>query len=153
MASTPVFGGNVKFLIPRAEMAAHQRGMLRNLYCGTGPALSDDAVRGAILLRANALAKGYSAVRPLLLDRLIEMLNAYIVPIVPSYGSVGASGDLIPSAYVASVLLGEGRVVYRGQEMRATDALARRRAHDHRRRVASAQHLALPEFTILSAAV
>jgi histidine ammonia-lyase len=57
--------------------------MLRHLYCGAGPALSTDVVRGAMLLRANALAKGYSAVRPIVLDRLIEVLNADIVPIVP----------------------------------------------------------------------
>src|ERR1700730_15964295 len=59
------FGGNVKFLIPSTEIAAHQRGMLRHLYCGTGLLLDADLVRGAILLRANALAKGFSAVGPI----------------------------------------------------------------------------------------
>jgi histidine ammonia-lyase len=77
------FGGNVKFLIPPSAIAVHQQGMLRHLYCGAGPALSTDVVRGAMLLRANALAKGCSAVRPIVLDRLIELLNADIVPIVP----------------------------------------------------------------------
>jgi phenylalanine ammonia-lyase len=118
------FGGNVKYLIPSVGVAEHQRRMLQHLYCGTGPMLSPDVVRGAMLLRVNALAKAFSAVRVVVLDRLVEVLNADIVPIVPTYGSVGASGDLIPSAYIASVLLGEGRVMYRGEEMGAAEALA-----------------------------
>src|ERR1700730_5760123 len=82
------FGGNVKYLIPSVGVAEHQRGMLQHLYCGTGPKLSPDVVRGAMLLRVNALAKGFSAVRLVVLDRLVEMLNSDIVPVVPTYGSV-----------------------------------------------------------------
>ena len=117
------FGGNVKFLIPSKQVVCHQQGMLRHLCCGTGPMLPSEAVRGAMLLRANALANGFSAVRPVIVDRLLQMLNADIVPLVPRYGSVGASGDLVPSAYIASGLLGEGTVASGGQELSVRRAL------------------------------
>jgi phenylalanine ammonia-lyase len=118
------FGGNVKFLIPVDEIDSLQRNLLNSLSCGTGPELPIPVVRGAIVLRANALSKGYSGVRPLVVDRLLALLNAGITPIVPRYGSVGASGDLVPSAYIARVLLGEGIVEHQGQRRPAAEALA-----------------------------
>jgi phenylalanine ammonia-lyase len=117
------YGGNVRFLIPHAEVNKHQENLLRFLCCGTGAPFPSDVVRGSILLRANALSKGYSAIRMSTLSRLAELLNSDIVPIVPRYGSVGASGDLIPSAYIARALLGEGMVWFQGQEMKASEAL------------------------------
>jgi phenylalanine ammonia-lyase len=117
------YGGNVRFLIPNAEINKHQENLLRFLCCGTGAAFPSDVVRGSILLRANALSKGYSAIRMSTLSILGELLNSDIVPIVPRYGSVGASGDLIPSAYIARALLGEGMVWFQGQEMKASEAL------------------------------
>jgi len=93
-------GGNVRFILPAKDLTAHQENIFHFLICGTGNPLPEDAVRAAILLRANALAKGYSAVRMVVIERLIDLLNHDITPIVPSYGSVGASGDLIPSAYI-----------------------------------------------------
>jgi phenylalanine ammonia-lyase len=118
-------GGNVRFILPAKHLAKHQENIFRFLLCGSGDPLPEDAVRAAILLRANALAKGYSAVRPVIIERLIELLNHGITPIVPTYGSVGASGDLIPSAYIGRVLLGQGDVVFKGQTMTAQKALAR----------------------------
>jgi phenylalanine ammonia-lyase len=118
-------GGNVRFILPAKDLAKHQENIFRFLICGSGDPLPSDAVRAAILLRANALAKGYSAVRPLVIERLIELLNHEITPIAPTYGSVGASGDLIPSAYIGRVLLGQGEVVFKGETMPAAKAFAK----------------------------
>ncbi len=117
------FGGNVRFLIPSKEVKRHQENIFEFLVCGTGPLLPEDAIRASILLRANALAKGYSGVRPIVIERLLDLLNHGMTPLVPRYGSVGASGDLIPSAYIGRTLLGQGEVFYRGQRMAASDAL------------------------------
>jgi phenylalanine ammonia-lyase len=117
------YGGNVKFLIPYTEINKHQENLLRFLSCGTGAPFPSDVIRGSILLRVNALSKGFSAIRMSTLSRLCDLLNLDIVPIVPRYGSVGASGDLIPSAYIARALLGEGMVWLEGREMKASEAL------------------------------
>jgi histidine ammonia-lyase len=77
-----------------------------------------------ILLRANSLAKGFSGVRPLLIDTLCEMLNRGVHPVIPSQGSVGASGDLAPLAHLALVLAGEGEALYQGKRLRGAEALA-----------------------------
>ena len=119
------FGANVKYFIPPSELNALQQNVLHSLCCGAGPELEEAIVRGAILLRANALSKGYSAVRPIVIERLVAFLNARISPIVPRYGSVGASGDLVPSAYIGSALSGEGEVTWRGERMSAAEALRR----------------------------
>ena len=116
-------GGNVRFILPAKDLTAHQQNIFRFLICGSGEPLPEDSVRAAILLRANALAKGYSAVRLIVIERLLDLLNCGITPIVPSYGSVGASGDLIPSAYIGRVLLGEGDVLFDGEKMPAASAL------------------------------
>src|SRR5215471_13354941 len=119
------YGGNVKFLIPNTEVNRHQRNLLRFLCCGTGDPLPPDVVRGSILLRLNALSNGFSAIRLSTLGKLRDLLNSDIGPIVPRYGSVGVSGDLIPSAYVACALLGEGKVWFQGREISASEALRR----------------------------
>jgi phenylalanine ammonia-lyase len=121
------FGGNLRFLIPTKELQRHQENIFQFLICGCGPQLDEDVVRAAILLRANALLKGYSAVRLVVVERLLDLLNNDITPLVPRYGSVGASGDLIPSAYIARVLLGQGEVLYRGERMTAKEALLQAR--------------------------
>jgi phenylalanine ammonia-lyase len=117
------FGGNVRFLIPQDDLSFHQENLFRALTCGVGQPLAADAIRAALLLRANALAKGVSGVRIEIIERLIELLNHGITPVVPRYGSVGASGDLIPSAYIGRVLLGEGEVLYQGKNVAAAEAL------------------------------
>ena len=117
------YGGNVRFLIPRSDLDAHQNNLLRFLCCGVGETLPSDVIRAAMLLRINALSKGFSAIKMPTLALLRQLLNSDIVPIVPRYGSVGASGDLIPSAYIARVLLGEGTVMFRGAKIPASEAL------------------------------
>ena len=71
----------------------------------------EDVTRAMMLLRANSLAKGFSGVRPVVIDTLCEMLNRGVHPVIPSQGSVGASGDLAPLAHLALVLIGEGEAV------------------------------------------
>ena len=124
---TTGYGGNVRFLIPQKELTHHQENIFQYMICGTGALLPEDAVRASILLRANALAKGYSGVRLIIIEKLLDLLNQGITPVVPRYGSVGASGDLIPSSYIGRVLLGQGEVSYRDQKMPAGDALRQAR--------------------------
>ncbi|MGH7826575.1 MAG: HAL/PAL/TAL family ammonia-lyase [Candidatus Binatia bacterium] len=120
-------GGNVRFILPAKDLAAHQQNIFRFLICGSGDPLPEDAVRAAMLLRANALAKGYSAVRIEVIEGLLNLLNSGLTPIVPTFGSVGASGDLIPSAYIGRVLLGEGEVFFKGEKFPARVALEKAR--------------------------
>jgi phenylalanine ammonia-lyase len=119
------FGGNARYLIPDNELAHHQQNLLEFLSCGVGEPLPEEAVRAAILLRANALARGLSAVRPVVIERLLDLLNHGITPVVPRFGSVGASGDLCPSAYIARAMCGRGEVFYQGRRTSAAEALER----------------------------
>ena len=89
-----------------------QVNLLRSHAVGVGKPLSEPETRAMMLLRANSLAKGFSGVRPLVIDALCEMLNRGVHPVVPSQGSVGASGDLAPLAHLALVIIGEGEAVY-----------------------------------------
>jgi len=117
------FGGNARYVIPSDELAHHQQNLLEFLSCGVGEPLPEEAVRAAILLRANALARGLSAVRLGVIERLIDLLNHRITPIVPRFGSVGASGDLCPSAYITRVMAGRGEALYKGCRVPAAEAL------------------------------
>jgi phenylalanine ammonia-lyase len=117
------FGGNARFVIPDDELAHHQQNLLEFLSCGVGDPLPEEAVRAAMLLRANALARGLSAVRIVVIERLLDLLNRGITPLVPRFGSVGASGDLCPSAYIARVMCGRGEVTCQGRRMTASEAL------------------------------
>src|SRR5579863_5915121 len=117
------FGGNVKFVIPDTELEHHQRNLVEYHCCGVGEPFAEEIVRAAILLRAKALARGLSGVREVVIERLLDLLNRGITPVVPRYGSVGASGDLSPSAYIARVLCGGGEVFYRGRLTPAGEAL------------------------------
>ncbi len=111
----PVYGINTGFgslaevKIPQRALGELQRNLLRSHAAGVGEPLPARAVRAMMVLRANVLAKGYSGIRRATLDRLIEALNARVHPVVPSRGSVGASGDLAPLAHLALVLIGEGQ--------------------------------------------
>jgi phenylalanine ammonia-lyase len=117
------FGGNARYVIPSDELAHHQQNLLEFLSCGVGEALPEEAVRAAILLRANALARGFSAVRLVVIERLLDLLNHGITPVVPRFGSVGASGDLCPSAYITRVMAGRGEAFYKGCRVPAEEAL------------------------------
>ena len=110
----PVYGINTGFgsfaevkIAPEA-LATLQRNLLRSHAAGVGAPLPVSSVRAAMALRANALAKGFSGIRLETLETLIAMINAGVHPVVPSRGSVGASGDLAPLAHIALVLIGEG---------------------------------------------
>jgi histidine ammonia-lyase len=100
-----------------------QHNIVRHLSCATGQPLPNDVVRAATLLRIATFLTGASAVRPELVDSLIELLNRGITPVVPRYGSVGASGDLMPSAYIARVLVGLGEAEFQGRRLPAAEAL------------------------------
>ena len=117
-------GGNVGISLAPEEMELLQNNLVRYLSCATGQPLPNDVVRAAILLRAATFATGASAVRPELVERLAALLNAGVTPVVPRYGSVGASGDLMPSAYIARVLIGLGEAEFQGRRLAATEALA-----------------------------
>jgi phenylalanine ammonia-lyase len=117
------FGGNSKYLIPPEDLPLHQENLLCFLAAGTGPSLPMVVVRAAIFARAIALSRGWSGVRPIIVEQLLEFLNRRITPIVSRWGSVGASGDLVPSAQIARGLLGRGNVLYHGEIIPAEDAL------------------------------
>jgi histidine ammonia-lyase len=118
----PVYGINTGFgsfaetRIPSDALEALQRNLVRSHAAGVGDALPVRAVRATMALRANVLAKGYSGIRLSTLEALIGMLNRGIHPIVPSRGSVGASGDLAPLAHIALVLIGEGEARHDGDD-------------------------------------
>lgn len=105
-----------------------QVNLLRSHSVGVGEPLSEAEVRAMILLRANSLAKGFSGVRPVVIDTLCEMLNRGVHPVIPAQGSVGASGDLAPLSHLALVLIGEGEAWQSGgkKPRRAGDPIARR---------------------------
>ena len=102
------FGSLAEVKIPKAALGDLQRNLLRSHAAGVGEPLPPRAVRAMMALRANVLAKGCSGIRRATLDRLIDALNARVHPVVPSRGSVGASGDLAPLAHLSLVLIGEG---------------------------------------------
>jgi histidine ammonia-lyase len=118
------FGRFVSRSIPEELTEELQVRLLRSHACGVGEPYPDDIVRAAMLLRANALAKGTSGATVELVEALLECLNAGLVPDVPSRGSVGASGDLAPLAHLALPLIGEGRARYDGELLSGADALS-----------------------------
>lgn len=129
--SVPVYGVTTGFgrladvTIARDDQRTLQRNLVRSHAAGTGRPLSVGEVRAVLLLRANALARGHSGVRLVVVERLVEMLNRGVHPVVPEIGSVGASGDLAPLAHVALALMGEGRAAHgSGGETEAAEALA-----------------------------
>lgn len=129
-AGTPIYGvtsgfGDSSTRQIRSDKAADlQANLLRFLNCGTGPLAEPDVVRATLLIRANCLARGYSAVRPEVVELLLRCVGADILPAIPERGSVGASGDLVPLSYVARMLNGEGSVLAADELAPARDALA-----------------------------
>ena len=111
---TTGFGDLAGVRIEPGQAAELQRNLVRSHAAGVGDPLPDEVVRAMLLLRANALAVGLSGVRPALVELLVAMLNAAIHPVVPSRGSLGASGDLAPLAHIALVLIGEGEATVDG---------------------------------------
>jgi histidine ammonia-lyase len=120
---TTGFGSLSTEHIAPAQARQLQVNLVRSHACGVGEPLEEVETRALLLLRANALARGLSGVRPRVVELLCDFLNRGVHPVVPSRGSVGASGDLAPLAHVALALVGEGEVVFRGRRMRAAAAL------------------------------
>ncbi len=116
-------GANIGISLEPGQMELLQHNMVRQLGCATGQPLPNDVVRAATLLRIATFMTGASAVRNELVDSLTALLNRGVTPVVPRYGSVGASGDLMPSAYIARVLVGTGEAEVKGRRMPAMEAL------------------------------
>jgi len=125
----PVYGINTGFgklsemTINRCDTSRLQVNLLKSHACGVGEPLSQEVVRGMMLLRVNALVKGFSGIRMVTLDKLVEFLNKNLIPVVFEKGSLGASGDLAPLSHMSLPLIGLGEVFYKGIRMNAIDGL------------------------------
>jgi histidine ammonia-lyase len=117
------FGKMASTRISWDEIRELQTNLVRSHACGIGSPLSEQETRAMILLRANALAKGFSGVRPLVIETLCALLARRIHPVIPSQGSVGASGDLAPLAHLAEVVIGEGQAMYQGKKVTGAEAM------------------------------
>ncbi|MEY2552176.1 MAG: histidine ammonia-lyase, partial [Ilumatobacteraceae bacterium] len=102
------FGSLATTVIPPERREELQRALIRSHAAGMGPAVEPEVVRAMMLLRARTLSMGFSGVREVLVETILALLNAGIVPPVFEHGSLGASGDLAPLAHVALALMGEG---------------------------------------------
>ena len=120
---TTGFGSLANVRIAPEQADALQRRIVRSHATAVGPPLSREETRAMLLLRAHVLALGHSGVRAAIVQRMIDMLNADLLPLVPEQGSLGASGDLAPLASLALPLIGEGEAMAHGQRMAAGDAL------------------------------
>src|SRR5882757_6221273 len=119
------FGKLASVRISTEQVRQLQVNLVRSHSCGVGAPLSEAETRAMMLLRANALAKGFSGVRPLVVETLCKMLNAKVHPVIPSQGSVGASGDLAPLAHLAHVVIGEGHAKFGGEVLQGGEAMKR----------------------------
>ena len=131
-ADTPVYGVSTGFgslantVIPSDRREELQRAIVRSHAAGMGPPVETEVVRAMMLLRGRTLAMGYSGVRPVVAEAIVDLLNAGLTPIVPEFGSLGASGDLAPLSACALVLVGEGAVTDPdGTVVEGAEALAR----------------------------
>ncbi|WP_435242049.1 aromatic amino acid lyase [Streptomyces cucumeris] len=123
-AVTTGFGDSCVRQISPDKAHRLQRGLVLYHLNGVGPKAVPEVARATMLIRANALAKGVSGVRPETVWTLLECLARDILPLIPERGSVGASGDLVPLCYLAAALIGEGQVLHRGTVRPALDALS-----------------------------
>ena len=117
------FGKMASVRISREQIQQLQLNLVRSHACGVGAPLTEHETRAMLLLRANAIAKGFSGVRPVIAETLCGMLNRGVHPVIPSQGSVGASGDLAPLAHLAQVAIGEGEAIYQSRKMAGADAM------------------------------
>ncbi len=119
------FGKFSDVLIGKENVEELQLNLIRSHACGIGDPFPEMVSRAMVLLRANALLKGFSGVRPVVIKRLLDLVNACIHPVIPQQGSLGASGDLAPLSHLALVLMGEGEVFYKGERIPSMDALTK----------------------------
>ncbi len=108
---TTGFGKFADVVISPEQARDLQRNLILSHSVGVGPLFSEEAVRAMLLLRANALARGYSGIRVSVVQRLVDFLNVGVHPAIPQQGSLGASGDLAPLAHMTLALMGEGEVL------------------------------------------
>jgi tyrosine 2,3-aminomutase len=120
---TTGYGEMIYMLVDTSKEVELQTNLVRSHSAGVGPLFAEDEARAILAARLNALARGYSAVRPELLQRLALYLNEGITPAIPEIGSLGASGDLAPLAHIATSLIGEGYVLRDGVRARTADVL------------------------------
>ncbi len=120
---TTGFGDLSSVVIPKDQSRQLQTNLLLSHACGTGEYFPEEVVRAIMLLRINTLTRGFSGISLPTLERLVEYLNRGIHPLIPTQGSVGASGDLCPLSHVAITLLGYGKVRYQGKDQDTLDVL------------------------------
>lgn len=114
---TTGFGKFSDVIISKQDTKKLQKNLIISHSCGVGEHFSEEVVRGIMLLRINALSKGYSGIRLSTVNTLVEMLNKGVHPVIPEQGSLGASGDLAPLAHMVLVMFGEGKAIYEGEEL------------------------------------
>jgi histidine ammonia-lyase len=119
---TTGFGALATTHIGRSDTETLQYNLLRSHATGVGDPIPDEVVRAMLLLRARTLAQGHSGIRPIVVRKLLELLDRDILPLIPSQGSVGASGDLAPFAHLALPLIGEGQVRVEGEVKPTSEA-------------------------------
>ena len=145
------FGKLAKTHIANDQLERLQTNLVHSHAVGTDPLLDDATVRLVLMLKAASLARGYSGVRPEVIDALMALYNAGVLPSLPSQGSVGASGDLAPLAHMTLALMGEGEVRVDGTAVAATEGL--RRAGLSAMSLAAKEGLALLNGTQVSTAL
>ncbi|MGI9336685.1 MAG: aromatic amino acid lyase, partial [Gammaproteobacteria bacterium] len=153
----PIYGVNTGFgqlarqRIDEDDLETLQKNIVRSHAAGTAEPLDDSVVRLILLLKIKSLARGFSGVRAELVDALLALVNADVLPVVPRQGSVGASGDLAPLAHLSLVLIGEGKARHRGVEL--DGAAAMRRAQTAPLQLGPKEGLALLNGTQVSTAL
>ena len=118
------FGSLARQTISADQVAELQTRLVLSHSCGVGAPLDERVVRLVLLLKINALSRGHSGIRGMVVDRLIQLLNEELYPVIPAKGSVGASGDLAPLAHMSAVLLGHGEISQAGRRRPAAEVLA-----------------------------
>ena len=122
---TTGFGHLSRVRIPHDQLTNLQHNLLRSHAAGVGEPLSEEVARAVMFLLAASLARGNSGVRPEVVQQIVDLLNARVYPIIPSRGSVGASGDLAPLAHFGLLLIGEGEAIIEGQRYSGQEGLKR----------------------------
>ena len=145
------FGKLSDVRIEDSQLRELQLNLVRSHSCGLGAPLSIREARAMLLLRANVLAQGYSGCRSIVVQRLMEMLERGVTPVIPEKGSVGASGDLAPLAHLALTVIGEGEAFFGNERMESRDAL--KRAAIERLQLEAKEGIALLNGTQAMAAV
>jgi histidine ammonia-lyase len=122
---TTGFGKFSDIAISKEETKELQRNLIISHACGVGPFLSEEISRAIMVLRVNALSKGFSGIRLSTVMTLVDMINKGVTPLIPEKGSLGASGDLAPLSHMVLVMLGLGEALYKGEQLSGADAMSR----------------------------